>query len=882
MRITEWVATLGQDVRYGLRLLAKAPGFTAIAVVTLALGIGANTAIFTLMNAVMFRMLPVEDPQQLVVLQWSANKSPKFHWYSNYGDTKSNMRRDASNPWGTSFSLPFLQEVQKSGSFSGVAAFAGGGPLALSGNGPAASVSGQAVNGDFFRTLGIHAAIGRLLEPSDDQPSSSPALVLNYGYWQRAFGGSRTVIGKIVNLNSVPFTIVGVAEPKFVSLSFGNVYDVWLPMALAPRVNPNFVRRQADATAWWLLMAARLKPGVPPSQARAAVETLFRDQVLHAGKPMLAEADAPRITLVPAQDALVGSSTQYVDPLRVMMVVVGMVLLIACANVAGLMLSRATARRREIAVRLALGARRGRLLRQLLTESVIMAAMGGVLGIALAIAGAHTIVAMVASNRARPLGFTAEIDLRVLAFTGAVSILTGLLFGLVPALRSLRIDLTPALKDGAGASSFRGKPETRRRWFNMGNALVVVQSALAIVVLMGAGLLVHTLSNLKSINPGFDTRNTLTFGLDPRLAGYKLPQIDNLYRELQQRIGALPGVVSAGYSQAALLSGNWMRTSVKYMPPGGSQKVAIDLDVMPVGPDFFSTLKIPLLAGATFTNADFDQATLNGEADEAARNAGPGAASAPARTVPRPAIVNEQFVHKYYPGVNPLGQQFGANDGSDPDDPGKDPGYTIVGVVGDAKYNNLRRAIDPTMYVPMTGANAVFELRTAGDPKAMIPAIRNLVNQRDVNLPLNNVATQTEQIDMLLGQERVIAQLSSFFGILALVLACVGLYGLLSYEVTRGTREIGIRMALGAQRYDLIRLVVWRGIVLALVGTAAGIAAAIVLGRLLTTMLYGVKPSDPVTLVVVTLLLIVVALIAALVPARRATTVDPIVALRQE
>ncbi|HEY6272245.1 MAG TPA: ABC transporter permease, partial [Terriglobales bacterium] len=764
----------------------------------------------------------------------------------------------------------------------GVGAFAGSGSLALSGNGPAASLTGQSVNGGFFRTLGVHAAIGRLLEPGDDQPTSSPALVLSYSYWQRAFGGSPSVLGKVVNVNSVPFTIVGVAEPKFVSLSLGNVYDVWLPMAMAPRLNPLFVRRHNDVAAWWLLVAARLKPGVSAPQAQGAIELLFRDQVLHGEKPLLSEADAPRITLVPAQTSLVGSSEHYAEPLRLLMAAVGIILLIACANVAGLMLSRATARRREIAVRLALGARRSRLLRQLLTESVLMAVLGGVLGIGMAIAGAEAIMSLVAANQTRPLGFTAAIDVRVLAFTAAVSILTGIFFGLVPALRSLRFDLTPALKDGSGATSFRGKPESRHRWFSTGNALVVLQAALAIVVMVTAGLLVHTLTNLKTLNPGFDTRNTLTFGLNPRLAGYKSIQIDNLYRELQQRIGALPGVMSVSYSESALLSGSWSRTSLKYMPPGGSQKVEIEADYMPVGPDFFNTLKIPVLAGTTFSDADFQQATVRGAAEEAARNAPPGTPPAPASAVPRPVLVNEQFAHKNFPGVNPVGQRFGENDGSDPDDPSRDPGYVIIGVVGDAKYSDLRRTIDPTMYGPLAGASAVFEVRTAGDPRASIPPIRNLVNQRDANLPMNKVYTESEQIDLLLAQERLIAKLSSFFGMLALVLACVGLYGLLSYEVARGTREIGIRMALGAQRLDLIRMVVSRGIVMALVGTAVGVAAAMGLGRLLASMLYGVKPGDPVTLVAVTLLLIVVALVAALIPARRATTVDPMVALRQE
>jgi predicted permease len=876
----EFVGALWQDVRYGLRMMTKTPGFTSIAVLTLALGIGANTAVFSLIEAVILRSLPVEDPRQLVVLEWSANKKPHSHGYAIYGDTNPSKEFGETNPTGTSFPFLFLQEVEKSNVFSGVAAWAGGSPLALSGNGPATSVNGQCVNGDFFRTLGVRAAVGRLLGPGDNQPSAAPALVLNYGYWQRAFGGSSSAVGKVINLNGVPFTIVGVAENKFVGISFGNVYDIWYPMAMRSRLSGRHFFQTDDAGKWWLLIAARLKPGVPVAQQQAAMDILFRNQTQHGEKPQFDETAAPRITLVPAEETLVGQSGQFTDPLRVLMAAVGIILLIACANVAGLTLSRSTKRNREIAVRLALGASRSRLLRQLLTESVITATLGGALGILLAMLGAHAMLVMVASSRERPLGFSASLDWRLLAFTGGVSLLAGILFGLLPALRSLRLDLTPALKEGAGASG--GKADSRHRWFSPSNGLVIMQAALAIVVLVGAGLLVHTLANLKNLYPGFDTRNTLTFGLDPGLAGYKAPQIDNLYRQLQQEIAAIPGVTAVSYSQLALLSGAWFRTSVKYMPPGGSERVDIEADFMPVGVDFISTMKIPLLAGRTLNQADIEQAAANDAAEAPPDAAKPNVPPPPAPTVPVPVVVNQSFARKYYPGVNVLGQAFGQEDGSDPDRPQKDPGFVIVGVVQDAKYNDLRREIDPTIYVPLTGQFATFEVRTASDPKAMISALRSLVNQHDTNLPLTRVFTQTEQIDRLLHQERLIAKLSSFFGVLALLLACIGLYGLLSYEVTRRTREIGIRMALGAQRADLMRMVVVQGIALACTGVAIGVATAIGLGHLLTKLLYGVKPSDPATLVAVALLLIVVAFVAASVPARRATTVDPMIALRCE
>jgi predicted permease len=487
---------------------------------------------------------------------------------------------------------------------------------------------------------------------------------------------------------------------------------------------------------------------------------------------------------------------------------------------------------------------------------------------------------MIGSSETRPLGLTPELDWKVVAFTATVSLLTGIVFGLAPAMRSLRLDLTPALR--AGSQSSGAKPASRYRWFNMGNALVALQAALAIVVLMGAGLLVHTLKNLKDVNPGFDTRNLLTFELNPQQAGYKIADVDALYRDLEERMAAVPGVIGVSFSESALLAGSWSRTSFRYVRPGESKRVDVDADYMPISPEFFSTLKIPFLNGRNFAAPDFARADLLDTAQRAQMDARAAHTKPPDMpSLPMPAIINAQFAKKYYSGVNAIGQRFGSEDGSDPDRP-KDPGYEVIGIVGDAKYNSLRRDIDPTMYVPLTGAPAAFEVRTAGDPKAMIASIRSLIDQRDSNLPMMNIATQSEQIDRLLAQERMVAQLSSFFGILALLLACIGLYGLLSYEVTRRTREIGIRVALGAQRPDLIRMVVWQGIALSVAGTVVGLVAAAGIGKLLKSLLYGVKPDDPVTLAAVSILVIGVAVCAAFVPARRATAVNPVIALRYE
>jgi predicted permease len=860
----EFLESILQDVRYGIWLMARAPAVTALTVITLALGIGANTAVFSLVNAVIFRRLPAEDPSQLVLLGWSANALPRFTSHANYGDTQRLPLRRMSKPHGEAFSHVFLEEVEKSKIFSGVAAFASTGRLTMQRKGVAAPVTSQAVNGEFFRTLGIHAAAGRLLEPGDDRPSAAPVAVLNYGYWQRVFGASPSVIGEVVSLNGLPFTVVGVAEPKFVSLSLGNVYDLWLPMAMARQLDKGFDARHDDPGAWWLLILARLKSGVPLAQQQSAADTLFRRHVPKGSGPLAKRGDAPGITLLPAQDALIGASSEFANPLRVLMVAAGIVLLVACANLAGLLLSRAMSRTREVAVKLALGAGPGRLLRQLLTEGLILSALGAALGLVAAFWSARALVAMVASNRTGPLGLSASIDGRVLAFTGAISLLATILFGLAPAVRALQVNLALALKQGSSGST--GTASVRGRWSDMSAILVVLQTALATVSLVGAGLFAHTLMNLRSVDPGFDTRNTLTFGLSPQRTGYTSPQVDDLYLRLLEEIGALPGVTAASYSGAALLSGSWTRTTVKNLPPGGDKTVRVELDEMPVGPGFFETVRVRLLAGRALDQADIELA----RADQV-----PGSPNRP-----MPVVVNQMFAHRFFPVGTVLGQTFGENDGSDPDLPLRDPGYVIVGIAHDAKYSTLRQEIRPTIYTPLTGRDAVFEVRTAGEPIAIAPIIRDVVKRHDSALPLLNVLTESERIDRLLGQERLVASLSCLFGVLAVLLACIGLYGLLSYDVARRTREFGVRIALGARRADILRAVVWHGTALVAAGTALGLAVALATGRFLRTLLYEVRPGDPKTLAAVTLLMAIVVLAASSVPARRATGVDPIRALR--
>ena len=942
-----WVEQLLQDIHFGLRMLRKSPGFAAVAILTLALGIGANTAIFSLIDAVMLRSLPVENPSQLVLLQWGARNAPNIHGYMTSGDCPMNLRPGAANPTGCSFSEPMFREIAQANAFSATAAFANSGRLNLTGNGPATVINGQLVSGDFFRTMGLKATAGRLFDAADDTPSAAPVAVLNYGYWQSAFGGSRNVVGHTIELNNVPFTIVGVAEQRFTGITPGSDYDVWLPLSDAQRITDplRWQNRSGDVSDWWLTIIGRLKPGTQLAQTQAAVSGLFRNEMLHGSVPLFhagepvgpptprqgapagggaqlrremlsggapgpaggkgstglpapsqsggnkpfilpapqgapptdrqiapevstgprtlsTVADNPQVTLVPAQTGLTGARTQYSNPLYVLMLAVGIILLIACANVAGLILARAAARQKEMAVRLALGAGRARVVRQLLTESVILSVLGGVLGILFAYWGAHAIISFVSSNQTRPLGFATGVDLRVLGFTMAVSLLTGILFGIAPTFRGARVDLTPALKEGERSSASSGYASGK--WLSIGNALVVTQVALAIVVLVGAGLLVRTLQNLRSVDVGFDSRNILIFGIDPTLIGYKGPQVDAFYRDLQGRLSEIPGVKSASYSMGPLLSGGLMITMFHW--PGTPQDQNSEADVLPVGPNFFETLHIPFLAGRGFNASDFRLSASNSEAI-------PTSAATP-------VIVNQVFVEKYLGKEYPLGKRFGQSAG---DANGRaSPGYEIIGLVRDAKYSDLRREIHAMMYMPQSVGGASFELRTAADPQAILPAVREVVAQVNTNLPLFDVKTESEQIDRLLFQERLVARLSGFFGLLALVLACVGLYGLLSYEVSRRTREIGIRMALGAHPGSVLKLVLRQGIVLAIVGAGVGIGVALGVMRYLTSMLYDVHANDPLTMIAVAVLLTIVALAACYLPARRAMQVDPMVALRYE
>jgi predicted permease len=837
-----FLETLFQDVRYALRTLRKAPGFAAIAVLTLALAIGANTAIFSLIDAVMLRSLPVRNPQQLLLLEWSAKHQPSRSSSYNWSGCPG-VSSDPNAPLkGCTFSYPMFGQLHaRQDIFSDICAFVATQQKHLTANGSVSMANGFLVSGDFFATLGVRAILGRTLGPADDKPGSPPVVVLSYTFWKSHFGGAPSIIGKSILVEKTPFTVVGVLAPGFAGLDPGLPDDLWMPLSLQDSVT----------NSTWLEMMARLKPGVSVSQAQSALSIMFAASTTSGSSAMFKPNDSPRLELTSAAHGLTSLRREFSQPLFFLMTSVGIILLIACANVGGLSLARASSRRQEIAIRFTLGATRARIMRQLLTESLLTSAAGAALGVLLAYWSARALADFLSANWYYfPIDLDVRPDRMVLTFTIAVAVLAAILFGLAPARQGARVDLASALK---GASSSKSSSLPARR-FAFGSLLVVAQVALSIVVLAGAGLLMHTLVNLEQMNVGFETDHLLLFSVDMTMAGYSGvnddPHIFQLDRNLQTEFSAIPGVTSASYSGGPLLSGGNMSADFKLLaaPPSS----AFHGDQLPVGPGFFETMRIPLLSGRSFTVADLKSSTE-----------------------PQPAVVNQSFARRLFGSEDPLGRgvSVGASTTAQ---------WQIVGVVRDAKYDSLRDASPPTIYTLQRNAGAEFELRTKANPMALVPLVRETVNHVNNRLLLSDFKTQEEQIDQLLYQERLVAGLSSLFGALALLLACIGLYGLLSYEVAGRTREIGIRMALGAQRGLVLRFFVRKGVALTTLGAATGLAIAAGATRFLQTLLYAVKPTDPVTFVAVTVLLVAVALAACYIPARRAMKVDPMVALRYE
>lgn len=606
------------------------------------------------------------------------------------------------------------------------------------------------------------------------------------------------------------------------------------------------VNPKTQRAAWWLTIVGRLKQGVSAQQAQAAVSLLFRNETIHGDKPFFKEADSPAVNLVPVQKGLTGIREKLGQPLYILMAIVGILLLITCANIAGLILARATTREREMAVRFALGAARGRIVRQLLTESILLSVVGAVFGIIFASWGSHSLAVFLTTNWNPSLELNVRPDANVLIFTTVIAILAGVGFGILPAFRGSGVDVVPALKESAGSgaaitAALRGR-------FRLGDSLVIGQMALSVLVLVVASLLVRTLVNLKNINPGFDMHQTLLFSINPVAAGYEEPRVRSLYQNLQTRLSSLPGVTSVSYSSDALVIGDLWAQGIRI--EGQDSRANIESQMLAVGPGFFATMRIPFFSGRDFLQSDL-------------------------RSASNVVIINEAFAKKFFPRRNPLGLHITRNDD-------KNIASEIVGIVGDTKYAGLRDDVKPTAYVPIEGKGAYFEVRMNSKPAMLIPAVRRVLGDLDSNVPILNIATQSEMTERLIFNERMVAMLSTLFASLALVLVCIGLYGLLSYEVSRRTREIGIRTALGAHRSDVIRLVVGQGITLALIGIGIGIAAAIGATRYLQSILYGVRPNDPMTLATSGLILVGVGLLACYIPARRAAKVDPMVALRYE
>ena len=865
-----FIDTLLQDLRYGLRMLAKNPGFTAVAVLTMALGIGANTAIFSLIDAVLLRMLPVRQPEHLVLLSWTAPGHP-YMIHSLSG----NMDRGTSGGFtSTSFSYAIFDDIRTNNqAFSSVLAFADTDRLNVGVGGQAGIAQGQWVSGDFFSTLGVPAAIGRTITPADDTVGAIPVAMISYRYWVRRFGRDPLAVGKVITVNGVPFTLVGVTAPEFFGVQPGASVDLWIPLRTQPQIDPGWtayatpgeVSRFTARDDWWVVIMGRLKPGAGEQQARAALDVAVRQNVASIEPPPPAQhspdvaLEPPRVELSTASKGLDSLRQEFSRPLAILMAVVGLVLLIACANVANLLLARATSRQKEIAVRLALGAGRRRLIRQLLTESVLLAVTGGALGVILAYWASDVLLAFMSSGR-EPVILRVSPNLSVLGFTALVSVLTGVLFGLAPALRGTRLDLTHALKEGGGKIVGGGR-RSRRVGLELGKALVIAQVAMSLLLLIGAGLFVRTLNNLESENVGFDRRNLLLFGIDPTQAGYKGERLARFYEGLRRGIEAVPGVRSASLSRHTFINGGITISGVSiqgYTPKPGEPNGngSLSLHVNSVGPRFFETFGIPLVLGRTIGDRD---------------TAG----------TPKVAVVNRAFARAYLGGMSPIGRRFGFGDQKASSD------NVIVGVVGDARYGRLRDEAPPTVYVPYAQdiqqlAEMTFEVRTAGDPINSIGAIRQAVQGLDRNLPLADVKTQTEQIEQATFQERLFARLSSFFGLLALVLASVGLYGMMSYAVARRTNEMGIRMALGAEKGTLFQMVIQEAMALVAVGIVIGVPVALAASRLIASVLYGLKSTDPLTIGSATVVLAAVALLAGYLPARRASRVDPMVALRYE
>ncbi len=828
-----------QDLRYSLRSFRKAPVFTAVAVLSLALGIGANTAIFSLVDQLILRLLPVRDPQQLVLLAGVGR-----HYGGNNGIN--------------ALSYPMYQDLRdRNQVFNGMMCRYRFFP-AISAGGETENVLGELVSGNYFPLLGVGASAGRVFTAADDlHAGQHPYAVLSYAYWKTRFAGDPAVLGQTLRVNNYPLTIAGVAQPGFDGMEPGLPVQVFVPIAMAQNVRPGFDsmwnRRQR-----WVNVYGRLKPGESLAQAQAGLQPLFHEiisgEVTQPPFRNATEFDRSQflkmwLKVMPGSQGNTSLRRQYEKPLLVLLGVVGLVLLIACANLASLLTARAAARQREIAIRLAMGSSRWRMIRQLLTESLLLSAAGGMAGIVLATAMVQALIAFLPA-RVSGYAITASPDLRMLAFTFGLALLTGAAFGLIPALQSTRPDIAPTLKSQAGNVMGGSAQVTFRKM------LVSAQVALSLLLLIGAGIFIRSLGNLKSLNPGFQTGNLIQFSISPGSVGYTLVRERAFYRNLVERLSGLPGVRSAGLGNVAVLGGNEWDNSITIDTYHKQANESIDPHFNAVSPGYFTTLGIHLLSGRDFNARDEFNA-------------------------PKVAVVNASFARRYFGNGVAVGHRIGLNS-----DPGTPTDIEIVGVVNDTRYESLRDEMPMEVFLcsaqlPTTTSLFAY-VRTERSPESAMLAVRAAVRELDPAIPLSGMKTLEQQLDESLVAERMIATLSSVFGVLATVLATIGLYGVMAYMVERRSREIGIRMALGAQTAGVLWLVMREVLLLVAAGLAAGLPAAWFLTQFVRTQLYGVEPNDPLSIAAATALLGAVALLAGYLPARRAAAYDPVRVLRYE
>jgi predicted permease len=828
--------TLAQDLRYASRMLVKNPGFTAVTILTLALGIGANTGLFSLVNSVLLGNLPVRHPQELVVIK--------------YTDDRSQQREE-------DFSYPMYLAIRDKNTVFLNVLTRSGVSFNASYGGQSERAAGEMVSGNYFETLAVEPFLGRLIGPEDDRiPGAHPVAVLSYGYWQRRFGSDPAIVGKNIILNENPIRIIGITPPGFYGTELSSNPDIRVPMMMATVFRPVPANRLQNPRHRWMTVLARRKPEVTVAQAEASLDILYHQilaaEVQELGASVNAHdkerALASRIRLEPGNQGFAHLRTEMERPLLLMFSVTGIVLLVACANLANLLLARNAKRRQEISVRLAIGAGRGRLIRQWLTESLLLSVLGGSAGILVAYWAKTALLGFLPANYSANIH--APMDFLVLGFALLASLITGLLFGLAPALQLSSTGVSIALRADSPSIA------SGERFFSLRSALIFLQVALSLPLLIGAGLFLHSLRNLRGVNMGFVKENVFLATLNPSMNSYPQERIKSLYEDLLARVRTLSGVRAASLTTSSLISGGWDQESVKVegYQPGPDENMSPNAAV--ISPGYFATLGIPFVEGRDFT-----------EQDAASR--------------PKVVIINETMAHYFFGTKDPLGKKIGTDD-----DPKAPPDREIIAVVKDAKYVHLSEAPRRHFYAPMAQEPRLFDMtlqvRTSGDPEKIGDLVRAQVRDLDRNLPLYATTTLEVQIDDSLAEERLLTWLSSLFGLLATLVASLGLSGVVAFSVARRTREIGIRMALGAQPGDILQNVVSHMAFLVALGMAAGLAAAYGLSRLLGSMLFEVGARDPLAFAGACFLLGAVAALAAYLPARRATEVDPVVALRCE